>query len=129
MFLLITRSRFPFYSFYVKVFPQSICHLFNCLINTFITLAKLPVLLPVLWCRGGVGDLFSFQGFYVLNFALGRYTYPNLPNNMIQSSKYLLKSHYVLGTGNTKLRKMGLPVQWGNRQVHAGGSATMGSDP
>lgn len=28
--------------------------------------------------------------------------------NMIQSSKYLLKAHHVLGTGSTKLNKM----QW-----------------
>lgn len=49
---------------------------------------------------------------------------------MIQSSKYLLKAHYVLGPGNTKVSKVQRDSQFngGNRYIEADSFATMGLD-
>lgn len=66
---------------------------------------------------------------YDLKFALGRHRSPKLPSPVIQSSKYLLKVHYVLDTGNTKINKTQVNSQFaGETQGQAGSSAPGNSD-
>ena len=117
MFLLITGSRFPFYSFRVKAFPQSIFS-FIQLPNKY--LYNISKTLSSSSCALGGWETFLLSKDLCPKFCLADNTYLKLPRNMIQSRRYLLKAHYVLGTGKhwehkTKLKAVGLPVQWGNR--------------
>lgn len=61
-------------------------------------------------CALGKESFLPFKDLYP-KFALGRHMNPKLRSNVIQSSKYSLKAHYVLDTGNTKIKRM----QWNSR--------------
>ena len=101
MFLLITRSRFPFYPFHIKAFPESICS-FVQLLNKYSVPTMLPGLGYVCWR----GESFLSSKDLGYKFCLGKTYKSKLPSNIIWSHKYLLKAHYVLSTGNIRINKM-----------------------
>lgn len=105
MFLPVTGSRFPFYSFHVKAFPESI--------GSFIQInAGLAQIMP--WDGCSEGESFFLPRTHDLNFASGRQTHSKVPSNTVQSSKFLLKAAMC------KALSWNSQFSGANRQVQAG---------